>query len=35
MTGLLAMECLLIGMIAPGIARGRVYGNKLVEARIA
>ena len=27
MAGLLAFQCLIIGMVVPGIARGKVYQN--------
>ena len=35
MAGLLAFQCLIIGMVAPGIARGKVYRDPQVEGRIA
>ena len=33
-TGLLVIECVLIGMIAPKIARSQVYEDQQVENRI-
>ena len=35
MAGLLAFQCLIIGMVVPGIARGKVYQNPQVQERIS
>jgi len=34
MAGLLAFQCLCLGMIVPGAARKRVYGSPEVEKKI-
>jgi len=34
MAGLLCVECLVIGMVVPGRARGRVFGDESIKALI-
>lgn len=34
-SGLLCVECLVIGMIVPGAARHRVFNDKEVEAKVS